>query len=42
MAQEGYILTGNQLVALRKKKETQECIVEIESYHPGYLLSQNT
>jgi hypothetical protein len=39
MAQEEHILIKNQLVALEKKKEF---IKEIESYHLGYLLSQDT
>ncbi len=42
MAQEGHILTEAQLVALEKKKEKQESLGEIESHHPGYLLSQDT
>jgi hypothetical protein len=42
MAQEGHILTENQLVALEKKREKQESTGEIESHHLGYLLSQDT
>ena len=42
MAQGGHILTENQLVALEKKKEKQKYIGEIESYHLGYLLSQDS
>lgn len=42
MAQEGHLLTEAQLAALEKKKEKQESLGEIESHHPGYLLSQDT
>ncbi len=42
MAQEGLILTENQLVALEKKKVETEAKGEIETEHPGYLGSQDT
>lgn len=42
VAQEGVILTEAQLVALERKKEKQEAIGEIETEHPGYLVSQDT
>lgn len=42
MAQENHILTEAQLIALERKKQEQEIQGEIESHHPGYLLSQDT
>jgi transposase InsO family protein len=42
VAQEGIILTEEQLVALEKLKEQREAQGEIESEHPGYLLAQDT
>ncbi|MEY3369638.1 MAG: hypothetical protein RLZZ361_308, partial [Cyanobacteriota bacterium] len=40
-AQEGFVLTEDQLVALEKKKDEQEAHGEIETEHPGYLVSQD-
>ncbi len=42
MAQEQMILTEDQLKALEKAKEEKEAHGEIETEHPGYLLSQDT
>lgn len=42
VAQEGVILTEEQLKALEKAKEEKEAHGEIETYHPGYLVSQDT
>jgi transposase InsO family protein len=36
------ILTENQIRALEKTKEEKEAHGEIESYHPGFLLGQDT
>lgn len=41
-AQEGILLTEDQLAALEKAKEKKEAHGEIESEHPGYLGSQDT
>jgi len=41
-AQEGIILSEEQLVALEKAKQQREAQGEIESEHPGYLGSQDT
>lgn len=41
-AQEGILLTEEQLAALEKAKEKREAHGEIESEHPGYLGSQDT
>jgi transposase InsO family protein len=41
-AQEGILLTEEQLAALEKAKEKREAHGEIESQHPGYLGSQDT
>jgi transposase InsO family protein len=41
-AQEGILLTEEQLAALEKAKEQREAHGEIESQHPGYLGSQDT
>ena len=41
-AQEGLILTEEQLAALEKAKEQKEASGEIESEHAGYLGSQDT
>lgn len=42
VAQEGLILTEEQLRALEKAKEEKQAHGEIETEHPGYLLSQDT
>jgi hypothetical protein len=41
-AQEGLVLTEAQVVALEKAKQEKEAHGEIETYHPGYLGSQDT
>lgn len=41
-AEDGTILTENQVRALEKAKEEKEAYGEIESYHPGFLLGQDT
>lgn len=41
-AQDGVLLTEEQLAALEKAKEKREAHGEIESQHPGYLGSQDT
>ena len=41
-AQEGILLTEEQLAALEKAKEKREALGEIETEHPGYLGSQDT
>jgi hypothetical protein len=40
--QEGIILTEEQLAALEKIKTAKEAHGEIETYHPGFLGSQDT
>lgn len=42
VAQEGLILTEEQLKALEKKKEEEKAKGEIETEHPGYLGCQDT
>jgi transposase InsO family protein len=42
MAEEGYVLTEDQLQALEAAKEEKEACGEIETEHPGYLGSQDT
>lgn len=42
VAEEGLVLTEEQLAALEKKKEREEASGEIETAHPGYLGSQDT
>lgn len=42
VAQDGIILTEAQVIALERKKEQQEAFGEIETQHPGYLVSQDT
>ena len=42
VAQEGIILTENQLRALEKAREEKQAHGEIETEHPGYLGSQDT
>lgn len=41
-AREGLVLTESQVVALERAKEEKEAHGEIETYHPGYLGSQDT
>jgi transposase InsO family protein len=40
--QEGLVLTEVQVAALERKKEEQQSMGEIETYHPGYLGAQDT
>lgn len=42
VAQEGYILTEAQVVALERAKQEKEACGEIETAHPGYLGAQDT
>ena len=42
VAQEGVILTEDQVRALERAKEEKEAKGEIETEHPGYLLGQDT
>ncbi len=42
VAEEGLVLTEEQMVALEKKKEQDQAAGEIETAHPGYLGSQDT
>lgn len=41
-AQEGLVLTEEQIAALEKAKSQKEAKGEIETHHPGYLGSQDT
>jgi transposase InsO family protein len=41
-AVEGYVLTEGQIVALEKAQQEKEAYGEIETFHPGYLGSQDT
>lgn len=41
-AQDGILLTEEQLKALEKAKEEKEAYGEIETHHPGYLVAQDT
>lgn len=41
-AQEGILLTEDQIAALEKMKSQKEAHGEIETHHPGYLGSQDT
>jgi transposase InsO family protein len=41
-AQEGVVLTENQIAALEKMKSQKEAHGEIETHHPGYLGAQDT
>lgn len=41
-AQDGMVLTENQIAALEKAKSKKEAHGEIETHHPGYLGSQDT
>ena len=41
-AEESFILTEEQLKALEKAKEEKQAHGEIETEHPGYLISQDT
>jgi len=42
VAQEGAVLTEEQLMALERAKEEKEAHGEIETHHPGYLGAQDT
>jgi transposase InsO family protein len=42
VAQEGLVLTEDQLVALENAKQEKEAHGQIETEHPGYLVSQDT
>lgn len=42
VAQEGIILTEDQVKAMEKAKEEKESRGEIETEHPGYLIAQDT
>src|SRR5690606_13218791 len=42
VAQEGIILTEDQVRALERAKEEKEAHGEIDTSHPGYLISQDT
>jgi len=42
LAQDGFVLTEAQLIAMERKKEKREAFGEIETEHPGYLGSQDT
>lgn len=42
VAQDGLILTADQVRALKKAKQEEEAHGEIETEHPGYLGSQDT
>jgi transposase InsO family protein len=41
-AEEGKVLTESQVRALEEAKEEEEARGEIESYHPGFLVGQDT
>ncbi len=41
-AQEGFVLTEDQIAALEKQKSRREAAGEIETHHPGFLGSQDT
>jgi len=42
VAEEGLVLTEAQVIALEKKRQDDEACGEIETFHPGYLGSQDT
>lgn len=42
VAQDGLILTEAQVAALERKKDEDQAIGEIETFHPGYLGAQDT
>lgn len=41
-SESGKILTESQVAALENAKEEKEAVGEIETYHPGFLLGQDT
>lgn len=41
-AENGKVLTESQVAALESAKEAKEAVGEIETYHPGFLLGQDT
>lgn len=41
-AEEGHVLTESQVQAMEQAKEEKEAHGEIETYHPGFLLGQDT
>jgi transposase InsO family protein len=41
-AEEGHVLTESQVQSLEEAKEEKEAHGEIETYHPGFLLGQDT
>src|SRR5690606_12307192 len=41
-AQEGLVLTEDQVVALERAREEKQAYGEIETHHPGYLGAQDT
>ena len=42
MANEGIVLSDNQIAALERKKDDDVACGEIETHHPGYLGAQDT
>jgi len=41
-SESGKVLTESQVAALENAKEAKEAVGEIETYHPGFLLGQDT